>query len=292
VVDSFPLTPGESTTFLLRGLPLGRDQFSASAYPTSCEAVTTNSVANWVSDPVAATLAAGIVVDVALIMHRNGRANVSIDFQDDPAGMIAGDGGQASDATADTNAAICSPQAVAATTAQAATAVHNLLATMGPFCFPAQTSDVGGSSLSLCSTAACTGIPNTCAVTLGAPTFAFNSLTQTFTATADITVSGGAAGAGAGFPVSCNDLVLTAPGTVFSGHLTAAIQTIPDVPSGNILYTVDNVIVHTNSLGASGCGIVGPTLDTVIAFSRGFIEQNAANVIRGRMFSFPCPVPG
>ena len=295
VVDSFPITPGESTTFLLRGLPLGGDQFSGAAYPTSCDAVTTSSVANWVSDPVAASLAAGIVVDVTLVMHRNGRANVSIDFQDDPdAGTGPADGGHPADAVAD--AAACSPEAVVATAAQAAAAVRNMLESTASFCLPGQTINVAaGASLSTCSTAACANMPNTCTATLGSPTFAFDPANLSFTATADITVSGGAAGAVGGIPVNCNDLVITAPGTSFSGTLIPTIQSIPNAPSlSNILYTVSNVVVHTNSLGVSGCSGFGGALDLAagIALTNGLIEQTAANLIQGRSVVFPCPAPG
>lgn len=294
VVDSFPLTPGESTTFVLRGLPLGSDLFSGAAYPTSCDAVTPSSVANWISDPVAATLAAGIVVDVALVMHRDGRANVSIDFQDDPdAGMGRADGGQLADA----GSAACSPEALVATATEAAAAVQTILENMTSFCLPGQTIDVVGplgGSVSVCPTAACSNMPNTCTATLASSTFAFDPATLTFTATADIAVSGAAVGGIGGVPpVNCNDLVVTAPGTFFSGNLIPTIQTIPNVPSSsNILYTVSNVVVHTSSLGVSGCDVLGQLLNVVAVPAKGLIEQNAAKLIQGRGLLFPCPAPG
>lgn len=293
VVDSFPLTPGESTTFVLRGLPLGTVQFSGAAYPTSCGAVTANSVANWISDPTAATLAAGIAVDVALVMHRNGRANVSIDFQDDPdAGTGRTDGAQAADA----GAAACSPEAVVATAAEAAAAVQTMLENMTSFCLPGQTGEVAGlnSSLSMCSTAACTDMPNTCTATLASPTFAFDPATLSFTATADIAVSGGAASLSGGIlSANCDDLVITAPGTSFSGTLIPTIQSTPNVPSsGNVLYTVSNVVVHISSLGLSGCNVLGPVLTFAGDLVKELIEQNATTLIQGRALVFPCPGPG
>src|SRR5262245_9308934 len=87
----FDATPGMNQTFMLNGLPLGNDVFTGQAYSAACASVTDATIADWTSDGVSATLAKGAVADVALILRRNGRANVSIGFDDDDGGVACGD---------------------------------------------------------------------------------------------------------------------------------------------------------------------------------------------------------
>jgi hypothetical protein len=82
VVKSFDATPGASATFSLSRLPVGAVTFSGEAFAAACSAVGM-SAPDWVSDPVTVTLTAGIEAQVSLIMRRNGRASVSVDFVDD-----------------------------------------------------------------------------------------------------------------------------------------------------------------------------------------------------------------
>src|SRR5262249_31934564 len=77
------LMPGQATTFTLNGLPLGTVTFTESAFGLSCGAVTDSSIATWQSDPTPATLQAGVVGHVDVVLRRNGTANVTSDFQDD-----------------------------------------------------------------------------------------------------------------------------------------------------------------------------------------------------------------
>jgi len=87
------LAPGGDTTFTLEGLPLGKDTFSELAFSVACAAVTPNSVATWISDPVVATLKAGVVANVTIVLHRDGQAHVTTNFQEDPDAGSAGSGG-------------------------------------------------------------------------------------------------------------------------------------------------------------------------------------------------------
>jgi hypothetical protein len=94
VVRSIDLTAGQSTTFTLTGLPLGMVTFAESAFGVACAAVTPDSVPTWISDPVPATLVAGVAAHVTIVLHRNaGQAIVTSDFQDDDGGITVDDGG-------------------------------------------------------------------------------------------------------------------------------------------------------------------------------------------------------
>jgi hypothetical protein len=96
VQRSFSLMPGESTVFLMTGLPTGPDVFSAQAFSESCGSVLQTSVATWLSDPTPATLVPGVVAQVTVVLHRNGEALVTADFQGDDASS-PGDAAAAAD---------------------------------------------------------------------------------------------------------------------------------------------------------------------------------------------------
>lgn len=85
------LVPGTSVTLDMTGLPLGAVQFSANAFAEDC-ASSTSSSPTWISDPVSATIIGGVVAEVELTMHHNGRASVRIDFADDDGGVDGGGG--------------------------------------------------------------------------------------------------------------------------------------------------------------------------------------------------------
>jgi alpha-tubulin suppressor-like RCC1 family protein len=84
------VTPGQSTVFTLSGLPLGLDVFTGDAFTPGCGALGMAPVPSWVSDPVQATLAAGVAADVTLTLHHTGAGSVSIDFPPDGTGGAAG----------------------------------------------------------------------------------------------------------------------------------------------------------------------------------------------------------
>jgi hypothetical protein len=82
----FDVMPGGSTVLHLAGLPLGSDTFAANAFGGACASVGPPSVPNWVSDPVVQVVAVSPSVNVPLVMKRNGNANVSVDFPNEPDG--------------------------------------------------------------------------------------------------------------------------------------------------------------------------------------------------------------
>jgi hypothetical protein len=99
VQRSVDIVPGGSTSFTLSGLPIGSDVFVEQAFAVACGAVDSSSVPTWVSDPVTATLTAGVVADITIVLHHNGQASVTSTFEGDPDGgadAAAGDGGGSS----------------------------------------------------------------------------------------------------------------------------------------------------------------------------------------------------
>jgi hypothetical protein len=84
VTRAFTVTPGASATLALGQLPLGLATFSGEAFPAVCSQVGSASVPGWVSDPVQAVVTVSPPVEVVLLMRRNGRGSVSVDFVDDP----------------------------------------------------------------------------------------------------------------------------------------------------------------------------------------------------------------
>jgi hypothetical protein len=82
----FTVTPGQPALLTLQGLPLGSVVFNGFAYATACSAVNASSVADYATDPVAATLAPGVFANVGLDFHAAGAATVGIDFDD--AGIV------------------------------------------------------------------------------------------------------------------------------------------------------------------------------------------------------------
>ena len=74
--------PGQPSTLTFGGLPVGSDTFTGSAFSTSCASVTASSVPTWVGVPVTAVVTAMSSTPVTLVLQRNGRASVSIDFDD------------------------------------------------------------------------------------------------------------------------------------------------------------------------------------------------------------------
>ncbi len=167
--------------------------------------------------------------------------------------------------------------------------MHDLLENTGGYCLPEQTAVAESGTLSVCTTPACASTPDTCAATLTLTSFAFTEATLGFTATADIVVSGGAAGTFSAIPVSCNDLTIAAPGTTLSGTLVPMIESVSTEQSpSNVLYALGNVTVTANSPGASGCGVLGSLLTLVASSSKPIIEQYAVAMLQGKSFALPC----
>lgn len=79
----FDLAPGESSQdFSMHLLPLGSVSFEGSAFGVACTNVTDDSAPDWLSDRVTAPVLRGSVADVRLLLRRNGRVNVTADFDD------------------------------------------------------------------------------------------------------------------------------------------------------------------------------------------------------------------
>jgi hypothetical protein len=85
IVRTMGLTPGQSTVFLMTNLPTGGAIFTAEAFELSC-ATADFSAPSYVSDPVPMTLKAGQNGTVTLLMRRNARINVAVDFPGDERG--------------------------------------------------------------------------------------------------------------------------------------------------------------------------------------------------------------
>lgn len=77
-----PVAPGHDESFNLNGLPLGFVTFTGEAFSTVCALVSDSSLATWVSDPVQATIGVAANTPVSLLLRRNGRASVSVGFDD------------------------------------------------------------------------------------------------------------------------------------------------------------------------------------------------------------------
>jgi hypothetical protein len=65
------------------GLPLGALEFLGEAFPGACTAVSKATIPTWVSEPVQESIVVGRIASVALTLHRNGRAKVTLDFADE-----------------------------------------------------------------------------------------------------------------------------------------------------------------------------------------------------------------
>jgi hypothetical protein len=79
----FNVSPGSMSVMNLSGLPTGRVDFGGSAFANQCPPAA-GAVPSWVSDPVTATITPTGVSQVTLVMHQNGRAQVGVDFGNEP----------------------------------------------------------------------------------------------------------------------------------------------------------------------------------------------------------------
>src|SRR5262249_2588091 len=94
--------PGQTTTFLLEGLPEGNDTITVNAFSGSCAMLTPASVPTWIGDPVTVTVTP-TPVDVSVTLHHNdqsGRVSIGVNFDQDggrsdasAAGGAGGSGG-------------------------------------------------------------------------------------------------------------------------------------------------------------------------------------------------------
>jgi hypothetical protein len=76
--------PGMPLQKSFGGLPLGTVLMSAEAFVATCDAVTTSSIAQWVSEEEPVSIVLGRLSSLTLTLHRNGRLKVGVDFADEP----------------------------------------------------------------------------------------------------------------------------------------------------------------------------------------------------------------
>jgi hypothetical protein len=82
VVTDYAVTPGASLSESLSGLPVGKVLFSANAYSQACESTTKSTTPMWLSDQKSVNVVQGKSSSVTLILYKNGRAKVSVEFAD------------------------------------------------------------------------------------------------------------------------------------------------------------------------------------------------------------------
>lgn len=86
--------PGGAIVESFGGLPVGMVVFKAEAFGTPCQPVTRSTTPGWVSEEESVNVALGRLSSVALMLHRNGRAKVTVGFAEDPTvGTSGADGG-------------------------------------------------------------------------------------------------------------------------------------------------------------------------------------------------------
>ena len=83
VVQQFDVTPGSDATLLVTGLPTGTVVITGYGFAASCSAAGDVTTANWISDPVTLEVSTSDIVDLSLVMHRNGRIRIGVDFKED-----------------------------------------------------------------------------------------------------------------------------------------------------------------------------------------------------------------
>ena len=81
---SFDVQPGAQVAQRFSGLPTGVVHFTGDALDTSCARAADSAVPTWLADGVDADLAAGSVAQVKLLLRKNGSADVTVDFVDEP----------------------------------------------------------------------------------------------------------------------------------------------------------------------------------------------------------------
>jgi len=104
VTRNIDVTPGQTITTTVNGLPTGTVTIGALAYPSACSALTASSVATWASDPQSQTisLSAGATVPLNLVLRPSGAISPTIDWQADGAGGTGAGGSSSTGGTAGT----------------------------------------------------------------------------------------------------------------------------------------------------------------------------------------------
>ena len=82
VVNDFDVAPGDTLAQSFSGLPVGAVVFSANAYAQACASVTSSTVPMWISEDKTVTVVQGKSATVTLVLLKNGRAKVTVQFGD------------------------------------------------------------------------------------------------------------------------------------------------------------------------------------------------------------------
>jgi hypothetical protein len=83
VARELDVAAGAEVNEAFGGLPLGPVEFKAEAFTGACTAVSKSTIPAWVSEPAQEAIVLGRIATVALTLHRNGRAKVTLDFADE-----------------------------------------------------------------------------------------------------------------------------------------------------------------------------------------------------------------
>ena len=81
-VRDLEVSIGQGVTETLTGLPVGAVTFTGNAYAAACGQVTRSTVPTWVSEPKDVNLVLGRISSVSLVLTKNGRAKVALEFED------------------------------------------------------------------------------------------------------------------------------------------------------------------------------------------------------------------
>ncbi len=81
VSKRFSLVAGADAVLEMAGLPLGVIEFSAAAFDEPCDS-SISTEPTWVAEPVSDWVFAGVVAQIKLVLHRNGRASIGVSFCD------------------------------------------------------------------------------------------------------------------------------------------------------------------------------------------------------------------
>ena len=95
VVSDFDVASGDTLDHAFSGLPVGPVVFSASAYAQACASATKSTIPMWISEEKTVNVVQGKSSTVTLVLLKNGRAKVSVEFGDEQDGGGSPDAGAA-----------------------------------------------------------------------------------------------------------------------------------------------------------------------------------------------------
>jgi DNA-binding beta-propeller fold protein YncE len=83
VSRAFAVNPGTDALLAMNALPIGLVDFAGEAFVQTCRDLA-SATPGWISDPVQVVLTGQAVANVTLVMRRNGRASIGVDFRSEP----------------------------------------------------------------------------------------------------------------------------------------------------------------------------------------------------------------